>query len=151
MGRSRLPLVALVGAVGCTTQDAPAPEGAPPAATAPLQKLKDTRLPSEEQDKGGGIRALTPEERRSLLPRPLPVPEGMAAQATPAAPETPDGGTVSDGGPAVDSAEPRRQRYEQRMQGKYGKGSGIQRRELIQVIRGTDGGIAAPAPTRTRD
>jgi hypothetical protein len=203
MSRSRLPLVALVGAVGCTTQDAPTPDGAPQAATSPLRKLKDTFLPSEEQGKGGAIRALTPEERQSLIPRPIPVPEGMEAQATAPAPEAPDGGTVSDGGLALDYSEQRRLQYEQRMQElreeaarrdaerdagigrtpgplaadkalaqgpvpediagqrrqqiakerveterfrKYGKGSGIKRSEIIQIIRRPDAGIETPAP-----
>jgi hypothetical protein len=143
MSRSRLPLVALVGAVGCTMQNAPAPDGAPQAASSPLRKLKDTFFPSEEQGKGGGIRALTPEERRSLLPRPIPVPEGMEAQATPAAPETPDGGTASNGGLAQDYAEQRRQqltreRMETERFRKYGKGGGIQRSELIRGTAGAE-------------
>ncbi len=203
MSRSRLPLVALVGAVGCTTQDAPTPDGAPQAATSPLRKLKDALLPSEERGKGGAIRALTPEERQSLIPRPIPIPEGMKAQAAAPTLGTPDGGTISDGGPALDYAEQRRLQYEQRMQElqeeaarrdaewnaglertpeqlaadkalatgpvpediagqrrqqiarervetdrfrKYGKGGGIERRQIVQIIRGTDGGIAVPAP-----
>jgi hypothetical protein len=209
MSRSRLPLVALVGAVGCTTQDAPATDGAPQAATSPLRKLKDRFFASEEPGKGGGIRALTPEERRSLMPRPIPIPEGMEAQAAAPARESPDGGTASDGGSAPDYAEQRRLQYEQRMQElreeaarrdaardqdaglertpeqlaadmalatgpvpediagqrrqqiarerveteqfrKYGKGSGIQRRQIIQIIRGTDGGSPAPTPAPTR-
>ncbi|HEX8433853.1 hypothetical protein [Archangium sp.] len=151
MSRSRLPLVALVGAVGCTTQEAPTPDGVPHAATSPLQKLKDTFFSNEEQGKGSGIRALPPEERRNFLSKPIPVPAGTRAQATPVAPEARDGGTVSDGGTAVDYAEQRRQQYEQRHEQRlHGKGSGIQRREIIQIIRPTDSGTAAPptpAPT----
>jgi hypothetical protein len=127
-----------------------------PAAPSPLQKLKNLFRSSDEQGKGGGIRGLTPEERRSLLPQPIPVPEGMEAQAAPATPEAPDGGTVSDGSPAVDYAEQRRQqlareRGETERFRMYGKGGGIKRSESIHIIRGTDGGIAAPAPTSTRD
>jgi hypothetical protein len=111
MGRSRIPLVALVGAVGCTTQDAPAQEGAPQTATSPWRKLKDALTPSESRSKGGGLRALTPEERESLMPRPIPHPEAMAAQAAPV--QTVE---VQDGGEAPsDYAEQRRQQYEQRM------------------------------------
>lgn len=185
MVRSRLPLVALMGAtLGCTQEDsAPATAYEDDGPTL-LQRLK-----GEDTSKGGGIRALTPEERESLLPRPLPVPEGMRAQA-PAAPEPSDGGSASP-----DYAEQRRQQYAQRMQqlqedaarrdegiGRTGeeaaadrllaegpvpkdlagqrrqqlakerlfkeqnpgsgKGSGIMRRELIQIIR-SDGGTTA--------
>jgi hypothetical protein len=104
MGRSRIPLVALLGAVGCTTQETHTPSEAPQAESSPWRKLKNALTPSESRSKGGGLRALTPEERESLLPRPLPRPEGMEAPA--AAVE--DGGTASP-----DYAEQRRQQYEQ--------------------------------------
>jgi hypothetical protein len=108
MGRSRIPLVALVGAVGCTTQEAHTPSEVPQAATSPWRKLKEALTPSESRSKGGGLRALTPEERESLLPRPIPRPEGMDAPVVTV--EVEDGGT----GPS-DYAEQRRQQYEQRI------------------------------------
>ncbi|WP_309893167.1 hypothetical protein [Archangium sp.] len=111
MGRSRIPLVALVGAVGCTSQEATPPSEASQAATSPWRKLKDALTPSESRSKGGGLRALTPEERASLLPQPLPRPEGLEAQPAPVATvEVQDGGTAP-----TDYAEQRRQQYEQRM------------------------------------
>ena len=111
MGRSRIPLVALVGAVGCTSQEATTPSEAPQSATSPWRKLKDALTPSESRGKGGGLRALTPEERASLLPRPIPRPEGMEAPPAPVATVA-----VQDGGTApTDYAEQRRRQYEQRM------------------------------------
>lgn len=111
MGRSRIPLVALVGAVGCTSQEATTPSEAPQAATSPWRKLKDALTPGESRGKGGGLRALTPEERASLLPRPIPRPEGLEAPPAPVATvEVQDGGTAP-----TDYAEQRRQQYEQRM------------------------------------
>jgi len=185
MVRSRLPLVALLGAaMGCTQDDsAPATASEDDGPTL-LQRLK-----GEDTSKGGGVRALTPEERASLLPRPIPVPEGMQAQV-PAAPEPSDGGSTPP-----DYAEQRRQQHAQRMQQLQedaarreagiertdeeaaadrllaegpvpkdlagqrrqqlakerlfkelnpggGKGSGIMRREIIQIIR-ADGGTTA--------
>jgi hypothetical protein len=187
MARSRLPLVALMGtAMGCT-QDASAPDAAPAEDGLPLLQ----RLKGEDTSKGGSVRALSDEERRSLFPRPLPVPEGGETQVA-AASESPDGGSAP-----TDYAEQRRQLYEQRMQqlqedaalrdagiertleeraadwawahgpvpkdiagqrrqqlakerletGRFrafGKGGGIQRKEIIQIIRpATDGGIDA--------
>jgi hypothetical protein len=152
MGRSRLPLVALLGAVGCTKQDAADPNDATPADDSPPWKLKGVRLNvGNEQEKGSGIRALTPEERASLVSRPIPVPEGAAAQAAPE-PEARDAGTPPD------YAEQRRRQFEQhypdyveeqqrgrRLEQRYfsGKGSGIQRSEPL-IIRGTDGGTPNP-------
>jgi hypothetical protein len=101
-------LVALVGAVGCTTQEAHTPSEVPQAATSPWRKLKDALTPSESRSKGGGLRALTPEERESLLPRPIPLPEGMEAPVVSV--EVQDGGAEPS-----DYAEQRRRQYEQRM------------------------------------
>lgn len=106
MARSRLPLVALMGTtLGCT-QDASAPDAAPTEEGLPLLQ----RLKGEDTGKGGSVRALSDEERRSLIPGPLPVPEGQEAQAAPA-PESPAGGSAP-----TDYAEQRRQLYEQRME-----------------------------------
>lgn len=105
MARYRLPLVALMGTMGCT-QDASAPDTAPADDGLPLLQ----RLKGEDTGKGGSVRALSDEERRSLFPRPIPVSEGWEAQAA-AAPESPDGGSAP-----TDYAEQRRQQYEQRMQ-----------------------------------
>jgi hypothetical protein len=163
MVRSRIPLVALMGAAMGCTQDAAAPDTAyEDDGPSLLQRLK-----GESSSKGGSVRALTPEERESLLPRPIPVPESMRAQAA-AAPESEDAGSA-----APDYAEQRRQQYAQRMQQlredaalrdagiekmveeavaderleterfRNGKGSGIRRREIIQIIRDTDGGTQA--------
>ncbi|AKJ00329.1 hypothetical protein [Archangium gephyra] len=100
MLRSPLPLVALMGAMGCT-QDASAPGEAPDDDGQLLQRLK-----GEDTPKGSSVRALSPEERASLFPRPLPVPEGWDASVEPE-----DAGSSSP-----DYAEQRRQIYEQRMQ-----------------------------------
>ncbi|WP_146209834.1 hypothetical protein [Vitiosangium sp. GDMCC 1.1324] len=133
MGRSRLPLVAILSVVGCTKQDASSADGASPAAPTPPESQKNTRAsPGEEAGKGASIRALTPEERENLMPRPIPAPENAAAQTAPAT-ESPDASTPPD------YAEQHRRQYERRY---YGKGSGIQRSGL-QLIRGTDGGTRA--------
>lgn len=185
MVRYPLPLVALMGAMGCT-QDASAPGEAPADDTSLLQRLK-----GEDSRKGANIRALSPEERESLFPKPIPVPEGWHGQEATAA-EPQDGGSTPE-----DYAEQRRQLYAQRLQqqqedaalrdagierpsaelmaeeallmgpepkdiagqrrlqrakerlfkernGGYGKGNGLQRREIIQIIRSdNDGGTTA--------
>ncbi|WP_375770630.1 hypothetical protein NR798_06960 [Archangium gephyra] len=173
MVRTRLPLVALMGTMGCT-QDASAPDtvsadGSPSL----LQRLK-----GESTSKGGSVRALSPEERESLFPQ---------AAAAPAS---------EDAGALPDYAEQRRQQYAQRMQQlqedaasrdagtgrtpeeaeaekalatgpepedlsgqrrqqlarerveaerfrKYGKGGGIKRGEFIHIIRAPDAGTPA--------
>jgi hypothetical protein len=105
MIRSPLPLVALMGAMGCT-QDASTPGEAPDDGDhPPIQRLK-----GEDTPKGSSVRALSTEERASLFPRPLPTPEGWEARAD-AAVEPEDGGSASP-----EYAEQRRQLYEQRMQ-----------------------------------
>lgn len=81
--------------------------------------------------KGASVRPLTPKERENLRSRPMPVPEGAAAQPTPE-PKAPTPDAVAP----PDYAEQRRPQYERRY---YGKGSGIQRGEL-QLTGGTDGG-----------
>ncbi len=185
MVRSPLPLVALMGAMGCT-QDTSAPGEASAEDPSLFQRLK-----GEDTRKGASVRALSPEERESLFPRPIPVPEGFQArEAAAAGPQ--DGGSAPE-----DYAEQRRQLYAQRMRqlqedaalrdagveltdeeaatdwalamgpvpkdiaGQrrqqlakqrvfkdrlpgYGKGGGMQRREIIQIFRAdSDGGIQA--------
>lgn len=94
-----------MGAMGCT-QDASTPGEASAEDTSLFQRLK-----GEDTSKGGSsLRALSPEERESLFPRPIPVPEGWEARAD-AGVEPQDGGSAP-----VDYAEQRRQIYEQRMQ-----------------------------------
>lgn len=151
MGRSRLPLLALLGAVGCTKQDAADPQGATPADDSPPWKQKGARPNvGDEQGKGSSIRALTPEERERLVPPPIPEPEGTAAPAAQADEE-------SDAGTPPDYAEQRRlQLAKDRLEAErirkegYRKGSGIthiKRSEMIHIIRDTDGGTPDPVKT----
>ncbi|MFE8605449.1 hypothetical protein KYC5002_43340 [Archangium violaceum] len=178
MVRSPLPLVALMGAMGCT-QDASTPGEATADDTSLLQRSK-----GEDTRGSSGIRALSPEERESLFPRPLPVPEGGEARDASVEP--------------ADYAEQRRQSYEQRMQqlqedaalrdagiertleeraadealvmgpapqdiagqrrqqlakerletGRFGKGSGMKRKDIIHIIRGPDGGTGTDGGTQ---
>lgn len=150
MGRSRLPLIALLGAVGCTKQDAVDPHDTAPADDASPWRQKGGRLDAgDESGKGSSIRALTPEERANLIPRPVPEPESAAAQTAQTAPTTETAPTAettpaaepSGAGTSPDYSEKRRRRFNQRY---HGKGSGIQRTE-IRFIRGTDGGTPSPA------
>lgn len=136
MGRSRLPLIALLGAVGCTKQDTAAPHDAAPADDSPL-RAKGARQ-GDESGKGASIRALSPEERANLVSPPLPEPE--AARMAPEAPAAP-ASEPSDAGTAPDYAERRRQQLNQRH---HGKGSGIQRTN-IRFTRGGDSSAPAPA------
>jgi uncharacterized protein YbdZ (MbtH family) len=179
-----------MGAMGCT-QDASVPgEASYDDDSHPLlQQLK-----GENTGKGASIRGLSPEERASLFPRPIPVPEGWQARDASVEPE--DAGSASQ-----DYAEQRRQLYEQRMQQlqedaalrgtgigrtfeeeaadealasgpvpqdiagqrrqqlakermetarfrEFGKGGGMKRREIIQIIRGPDGGTGTDGGTR---
>lgn len=93
-----------MGAMGCT-QDASAPGEAPDDDGPTLIQ----RLKGEDTSKGSSIRGLSPEERASLFPRPIPVPEGWEARDASVEPE--DAGSASE-----DYAEQRRQIYAQRMQ-----------------------------------
>jgi hypothetical protein len=165
MSRSRLPLIALVGAVGCTDQEYPVPGEEPPAATSPLQELKDESY-GDVQGKGSGIRGLTPEERRRLqygqhmqelrdeaarreTERDAGVgrtPEQLAADTALAT------GPVPENLAGQRRQQLARERVETERFRKHGKGGGIKKSETLRIIRGKDATTAPPpAPELIKD